>query len=94
LAGKGRRGYGDRRQTYDELDAATSAFAVHLFSLALEKGDRVALFITISFAYRRRSLARTGFVAAPTVARCVSPFIGCSGHRPPRAKMVERLCLS
>lgn len=63
--------YGDRRQTYGELDAATAAFAVHLSSQGLGKGDRVALFMKNSFAYPAALLGafRGGFVAVPINAK-------------------------
>jgi acyl-CoA synthetase (AMP-forming)/AMP-acid ligase II len=63
--------YGGRMQTYGELDASTAAFAVHLFSLGLEKGDRIALFMRNSFAYPAALLGafRGGFVAVPINAK-------------------------
>jgi acyl-CoA synthetase (AMP-forming)/AMP-acid ligase II len=63
--------YGDRRQTYGELDAATAAFAAHLSALGLERGDRVALFMRNALAYPAALLGafRGGFVAVPINAK-------------------------
>ncbi|RBP16057.1 acyl-CoA synthetase (AMP-forming)/AMP-acid ligase II [Roseiarcus fermentans] len=63
--------YGDRRQSYDELASAASAFAARLASLGLERGDRVALFMRNGFPYPAALLGafRGGFVAVPINAK-------------------------
>ena len=63
--------YGDRRQTYAELHTATAAFAAHLASLGLGRGDRVALYMKNAFAYPAALLAvfRGGYVAVPVNAK-------------------------
>ena len=63
--------YGDRVQTYRELDAATGAVAAGLAARGLKPGDRVALFMKNSFAYPAALMGafRGGFVALPINAK-------------------------
>ena len=63
--------HGDRRQTYAELDAATAAFAAHLASLGLRRGDRAALFMKNGLGYPAALLGafRGGYVAVPINAK-------------------------
>ena len=59
--------FGDRRYTYAELDDAVTRAAVHLRSLGLDKGDRVATVGLNSDAYLLAYLgcARAGLVHVP-----------------------------
>lgn len=63
--------YGDRRQTYGELDSATAAFVAHLTSLGFERSDRVAIFMKSGLVYPAALLGafRGGFIAVPINAK-------------------------
>jgi acyl-CoA synthetase (AMP-forming)/AMP-acid ligase II len=63
--------YGEQRQSYAELAAAAAAFATHLATLGLDRGDRVALFMKNGLFYPAALLGafRGGYVAVPINAK-------------------------
>ena len=63
--------YGERRQTYGELDRRPRPSPPILLPSALQRGDRVALFMRNGFPYPAALLGafRGGFVAVPINAK-------------------------